>query len=294
MWTQERIARKLGYKILMSYRVIPQSTTGMSPAQLLLGRSIRMRLDLLIPNVREKVEHRQLQQKMLHDRSIKRKTFKKGHKVHARNFGTCTGQKWIPAVIEEETGPVSFMVKLQDNCIVRRHLETTSGEWINYAAKSESVGWRTIRHSHWSTTSLSSQITSESTSNRWELTSTDPNISSARENDQSSETESAEVSPNQDDGTRATPEDIDHGASQIKTVQNLWKRLKLERLIPNNIVIYQTGIVITLNLCIHSWKWIVLIYCVVIIHGVLLNSLMSSSLICHPASLICHHPSSVS
>ena len=104
-------------KILMSNRVTPQSTTGMSLAQLLLGRRISTRLDLIIPTVREKVEHCQLQQKLLHHRSTQRKTFKKGDKVYARNFGTSTDQKWLPAVIEEVTGPDSFMVKLQDDHI---------------------------------------------------------------------------------------------------------------------------------------------------------------------------------
>ena len=36
-------------KVLMAYRLTPQSTTGMSPSQLLLGRRIRSRLDLLAP-----------------------------------------------------------------------------------------------------------------------------------------------------------------------------------------------------------------------------------------------------
>ena len=110
-------------KVLMAYRTTPQSTTGTSPSQLLLGRRIRTRLDLLIPNIAERVENRQMQQKLLHDKSNPRKTFTKGEKVFARNFGTTTGQKWLPAVIEEVTGPVSFMVKLQDDRLVRRHLD---------------------------------------------------------------------------------------------------------------------------------------------------------------------------
>ena len=110
-------------KILMAYRSMPQSTTGMSPAQLLLGRRIRTRLDLLVPSTSKKVEHRQWQQKVCHDKLSPRKPFNKGEKVYARNFGTSTGQKWLPAVIVEVTGPVSFMVRLQDNRLVRRHMD---------------------------------------------------------------------------------------------------------------------------------------------------------------------------
>ena len=36
-------------KVLMAYRTTPQSTTGVSPSELLQGRRIRTRLDLLKP-----------------------------------------------------------------------------------------------------------------------------------------------------------------------------------------------------------------------------------------------------
>ena len=48
---------------------------------------------------------------------------KEGEKVYARNFGTSTGQKCLPAVIVKVTGPVSFMVRLRDNHLVRHHLD---------------------------------------------------------------------------------------------------------------------------------------------------------------------------
>ena len=47
----ERLAR-----ILMSYRLTPQTTTGISPAELLLGKRPRSRLDLLKPHTAEHVE----------------------------------------------------------------------------------------------------------------------------------------------------------------------------------------------------------------------------------------------
>ena len=48
---QDRLA-----KVLMSYRITPQAMTGNSPAELLLGRRLRTRLDLLKPNTAEHVE----------------------------------------------------------------------------------------------------------------------------------------------------------------------------------------------------------------------------------------------
>ena len=54
-------------QILMSYRITPQSTTGASPAELLLGRQPRTRLDLLKPNTESIVENRQMKQKVAHD-----------------------------------------------------------------------------------------------------------------------------------------------------------------------------------------------------------------------------------
>ena len=75
-------------KVLMAYCTTPQSTTGASPSELLKGRRIRTRLDLLKPSVTERVEQRQLQQKLSHDSSSCRMCFSKGETLYAQNFGT--------------------------------------------------------------------------------------------------------------------------------------------------------------------------------------------------------------
>ena len=106
-------------KILMAYCTIPQSTTGATPSQLLQGRRIRTRLDLLKPSVGERVEGRQWQQKLNHDSLVRMKTFTKENPVYVRNFGT--GQRWLPGVIQEPIGSVSFLVKLSNSQLVRRH-----------------------------------------------------------------------------------------------------------------------------------------------------------------------------
>ena len=54
-------------RVLFNYRMTPQSTTGVSPSELLLGRRPRTRLDLLRPNTAERVEQKQHQQKVRHD-----------------------------------------------------------------------------------------------------------------------------------------------------------------------------------------------------------------------------------
>jgi len=59
----DRIAR-----FLFTYRNTPQTTTGMSPAELLFGRRLRSRLDLLKPDLYKRVEREQERQKEAHDR----------------------------------------------------------------------------------------------------------------------------------------------------------------------------------------------------------------------------------
>ena len=64
--TQGSIRSRLA-KTLFSYRLTPQTTTGISPGELLLGRRPRSRLDLLKPHTAERVERKQLKQKERHD-----------------------------------------------------------------------------------------------------------------------------------------------------------------------------------------------------------------------------------
>ena len=58
-------------KVLLTYRISPQSTTGVSPSELLVRRRLRTRLDLLKPNTAVTVEEKQLKQKHQHDARAK-------------------------------------------------------------------------------------------------------------------------------------------------------------------------------------------------------------------------------
>ena len=104
-------------KILCAYHLTPQTTTGLSPAEMLLGRRHRSRLDLLKPHTADRVERKQLAQKSQHDRHACDRVFTEEDPVFVRNYHQ--GDKWLPGVISEKTGPVSFKVTMttgQDRC----------------------------------------------------------------------------------------------------------------------------------------------------------------------------------
>ena len=99
-------------KVLLAYRMTPQSTTGNSPAEMLLGRRPRTRLDLLKPNTAERVERRQQEQKIQHDKRARSRSFSVEDRVFVRNFSA--GDRWLPGRIVNLAGPVSFHVQLED------------------------------------------------------------------------------------------------------------------------------------------------------------------------------------
>ena len=67
--------------VLCSYHIIPQSTTGVSPAELLMGRRLRTRLDLLQPSIQKRVESQQFKQKEAHDTRARLRKFSVNDKV---------------------------------------------------------------------------------------------------------------------------------------------------------------------------------------------------------------------
>ena len=108
-------------RFLLAYRSTPQTTTGVTPAELLFNRRLRTRLDLVRPNVRQRVETQQLSQKGQHDNTRKERQFAEGDSVLVKNFNP--GLKWKNAHIESRTGPLSYTVKYEDGVVARRHVD---------------------------------------------------------------------------------------------------------------------------------------------------------------------------
>ena len=109
-------------KFLFKYRITPQSSTEISPAELLMGRRPRSRLDVLFPKGNKKVEKAQEKQKQCHDNSKRLRVFVVGNKVLVKNFRQI-GPKWICGTISKVNGPLSYTVKLTNVCYVKRHVD---------------------------------------------------------------------------------------------------------------------------------------------------------------------------
>ncbi|XP_064464401.1 uncharacterized protein LOC135375670 [Ornithodoros turicata] len=94
------------------------ATTGESPANLLLRRSLRTRLDLIRPSVAESVATSQLRQS---GRAGREATFADGQHVYARDYQGAS--KWRRATVVCRRGPVSYKVQVPSGSIWRRHLD---------------------------------------------------------------------------------------------------------------------------------------------------------------------------
>ena len=106
-------------RLLFNYRITPHSTTGISPSELLMGRKLKSRFELLKPNIAARVEHKQQEQKCSHDAHAITRQLQEGDRVYARDFRQ--GQSWLTGTIVMCLGPVSFKVEISDRQIIHRH-----------------------------------------------------------------------------------------------------------------------------------------------------------------------------
>ena len=86
-----------------------------------MGRRLRSRLDLLHSSLQETVLSKQRRMKRVHDEHVRRQTSAPGDEVYTKNF--VAGPKWVPAIIEANTGPVSCKVRLGSGAIHRRNYD---------------------------------------------------------------------------------------------------------------------------------------------------------------------------
>ena len=107
-------------RFLFNYRMTPHSTTGVSPAELMFGRKLRCRLDLLWPTLSDKVAAKQQGQRKNHTNVPRKVDLSISDPIMIRNYAQ-RGSRWLPATVNEKTGPLSYRCKLSDGGVVKRH-----------------------------------------------------------------------------------------------------------------------------------------------------------------------------
>lgn len=106
-------------RTLLSYRTTPHTTTGVTPAELMLGRRPRIRLDLVKPNIAKDVALSQTQSKFRHDSGAQSRKFETGDKVYVKNFAQ--GKRWLPGTVRKTEGTVILEIQLNSGSVLRRH-----------------------------------------------------------------------------------------------------------------------------------------------------------------------------
>lgn len=105
---------------LFDYRSVKHSTTGKSPAFLMLKRELRTRFDLLRPRTENVVYDKQ------HDQIISRKgsrnvSFEEGDTILTDNYGK--GKQKLEGTIAKQLSPSTFEIQVEPEKVWKRHTD---------------------------------------------------------------------------------------------------------------------------------------------------------------------------
>ena len=108
-------------RLLFKYRITPHTTTGCSPAELLMGRKLRSALTLLKPDLGARVQKQQQAMEASSGSRRDVRVFEIGDLVWVRNFGV--GEKWLAGMVQKKSGAVDYRVRLEAGQVVHRHID---------------------------------------------------------------------------------------------------------------------------------------------------------------------------
>ena len=103
-------------RFLFHHRSTP-TATGISPSELFLKRRMRTQLELLRPDLQERIRHQQ--QKTVDRYKAHSPPFEVDDPIFVRNYSS--GPRWIPARIVSVSGSSNFDVESEDGRILHRH-----------------------------------------------------------------------------------------------------------------------------------------------------------------------------
>lgn len=85
-----------------------------------MGRRLRTHLDLLHPDISQKISIKQDKQKQKSSSTVSRK-FLVNDRLYAKDFHN--KNKWIPVTVTKVIGPLSYVVITNDGISLRRHVD---------------------------------------------------------------------------------------------------------------------------------------------------------------------------
>ena len=95
-----------------------------------------MSFRLLKPDIGATIQEQQFQQ-LNHDVHSKDREFQIDDAVFVENFGQ--GSKWLARIIDEVRGPLTYMVKLSDGRLVKRHVDHIRNRTSTKPSSSQNV-----------------------------------------------------------------------------------------------------------------------------------------------------------
>ena len=99
----EKLAR-----FLLGYRTTPHTATGCTPAEILMGRRIRTRLDLMHPDMSARIS-----EKTKLGNHTTRRNLQPGDPVMVRDYRD-RKRPWIKGVVQDRLGPVTYRVMVKN------------------------------------------------------------------------------------------------------------------------------------------------------------------------------------
>lgn len=119
-------------KYLLHYRNVEHSTTGKAPSELMFGKNLRMRLDLLKHT--EDISSRTEIKKPQGTRNVE---FYLDDTVFARDYCNPNKRLWKKAKILRKIGKQVYMVELEDGRIWKRHLNQLTKSFSQFDEREE-------------------------------------------------------------------------------------------------------------------------------------------------------------
>ena len=95
-------------RFLFHYRTTPHTTTGVTPAELLMGWRLRTHLDLIHPDLMTKVQRKQKRQAQ--DRNKRSQDCEVQPKVSIFVKDLPSRSSWIPGIVLDKRGPRSYLM----------------------------------------------------------------------------------------------------------------------------------------------------------------------------------------